>query len=655
MKLPEGLGVKARIYPGDHNRGDKIVNFKQIRINPAFIILGILVLVWIGLILGKGFYPEYQMDDNDFQRDILRVTSAIDTGSLYRFIWVDNYNTPLSYQVSGIIFKLCGWRIEPPLPTDLNFLAYNLHILQLSQLSHLPFLILLLLGLYGIGKLLFGPLTGWMGMVYYIGLPVVIILATRYTQTFPATGPLAVAFYCLLASDNFRHKKYAWGFGIFWGLTLLTDWLPGYLMLGSVGAYAVWLFLKYFKNWRMRLISMLWLTAVPFFLYHISCGLFRHETPQKAWFFFWASPLCGLIFYFLSRLIFTIGEQKGFTRESEKIPWDNLFTACLITYCLTGWLYLASSPSSFNHTLYPQNFLVLIPPSYAWLQSFYHLLFLSASPLQLMFLGAGLVYTFLSLKNRPILKIYLINLALALLMFLMLQRQTLFYYLPLMMLMAPLATGWIEPLKNFWKALPIALLFLFGVLNILNPIVYGAEPLYRATPAWIRSAFYPPPQNITVHLGGGLNPNDDGFGTRHKDLNQITPFCLNLQENADIAKISKLLSYVFPNCPADFLDNFLTPLKNQQGQLLFYLPANNPLRKIIPLPGFSFVEQPNMTDFGYLFYLRDLDSPENQVNHDLIVNARFSSTDRVRLILTSRQSLPDLGQELMLYKIESDR
>jgi len=610
-----------------------------------YCLLGIIVLAWVGWILAHGL-PPYHLDDTDFQHNIGSALSALNTGSFYRFFWVDSNTPSLAYQVSGIIYKILGWNCD-------NFKTTPQDILNHGLLSQIPFLLVLLAALYGMTRKLFGKLSGLLSIVYFFSFCNVVILATRYTETLPATALMAAALCCLLYSDNFQKRGYALGYGIFLGLALLAGWLPGFLLLGISAVYFCSLAFGYIKNWLWRIGFLIWCSAFGLLASWLAAFRpYRLHIQSNSWAIFWLTIVSGLLFYLLSRRFFALLDKTRAVSLEARSPWLNYFAAILLAFVLSAWLNLSPKFILYNYTGFSLEAVwrTLSLDPQTMLQSLGQFFALGLSPFQLLFVLIGLGFTLIGLKARRDRQVYLLSLALALVLFALVQRKTPYDFPPLLLLLAPLAVGWIEGIKSFWRVVPICLLFLFGFANAINPMVYVPE-YEEVTPGWMK-AFYPQPYNITVELASFTKiPKSDGRSAETKNLYLVRPFVVSMEDKTDRKAMVQILSHLFSDQPEDSLKNFLPQVGNQRLEIIFCLPDQTLGKFNIMQKNVIYPPRPELKNYPYLVYLQDRDAPADRISQNLRDNLDISKS--CNLLPVTRLTLWGLGRELVLYRIQT--
>jgi glycosyltransferase involved in cell wall biosynthesis len=92
-------------------------------------------------------------------------------------------------------------------------------------------LIVLVFSLYGIGKKLWNRQTGLLAALVIVSYPFIASQFHEFQLDMPLLAMTSLAFYCLLASERFRHSGWSFFFGVISGLAMLTKWpLPAFLI-----------------------------------------------------------------------------------------------------------------------------------------------------------------------------------------------------------------------------------------------------------------------------------------------------------------------------------------------------------------------------------------------------------------------------------------
>lgn len=640
---------------------------------PAFIILGIIAIFWITWVLFYGYDLSVRFNNLENQRYIYKIISALSTGSLYRFLWMDDHVLPLVYQVSGLSFLLLGWKIIPP---GLDLPAYQQYVQQVSLrclLTQLPFLLILLASLYGITRRLFGKTAGLLSLVFFFSLADVLFLSNLYTQILPASALAAGAFYFLLSSQNFQKTFDSLMFGLLLGLSLLADWLPGCLLLGIGAVYFIHLNFRYLTRVFWRAVFLAACGVFGFFLeWMIRNPLFTLQEQKLAWTIFWFTLISGLIFYYLARKFFFQLEKIGAADPEHRQPWLNFFFALLLTYGLTAWQYLNPMVSVFGN-----NYLRFAPIS--WISEMGKLLLYGFAPLQLVFLVLGLGWAVFQCREKPELKIYLGTLGLGILIFMTLGRKSPLLFLPLLLLLTPPAVGWIEGIRRPWRILPALLVFLMGLVNLCNPTVYLPNPAIRV-PFWESALLYPPKHRVAGELDryrqaggadftrppfgapGNWNPGlrqiavNDALGATTKDMLPVKLFSLEISGAGSRRLAWVTLKRVFPDQPPATLKALLPPPSKKPVKVLFLLPDHQHTTLYLDYPGLTYYaprERPPLKNFDYLIYLHYQDAPADRIGRDLTFHLGLD--DSLRMQETGALNLAGLGQELRLYRIAPEK
>jgi 4-amino-4-deoxy-L-arabinose transferase-like glycosyltransferase len=178
---------------------------------------------------------------------------------LYNSVWY------LDYFKNGEITKIVAdYKYYPPflyLVTIPFYLLFGLTI-KTSILSNSFFIFVLGFSIYGIGKNLWGRRTGILASVFILSSPMIITQFKEYQVDAPSTAMVALVTYLLVKGKEFSSRWWSLFLGLAVGLTFLTKWTMGLVVLLPI-SYAILLGL--IKSWKAR-DSVIFFNIIVFIL-----------------------------------------------------------------------------------------------------------------------------------------------------------------------------------------------------------------------------------------------------------------------------------------------------------------------------------------------------------------------------------------------------
>jgi len=418
----------------------------------AIITLLILLLLLSGFILLNYLIltrTHYSFRDDHLLRS-LRCLEGLKTGSLSEFFLVDQLYPPLMNQTSALWF----WFFPPSVLS--------------AALSQLPFWTILAFSLYGIGSLLFSPLTGLLAVFYFFTSPLALGWSYQYMLDIPAAAMLCLSFWLLLKSRDFQERNFSLAFGLSLGLGLLTKWSAFYLLLPLLLYYLFRLYPAFLKDFWFRLLGL----ALPGGLLYLFVRLAKMLPPGSG-------LLSGagetLLLWLTLRGIFRLARKGGKVDESRFLPLLNFTEALLLGFLLSAWLYFDPRFCLLSGWLLETAQMGDVPwPGLGCYPAY--LLRDALRPGYLPFLLIGLA-AFLPTSwkdSRRRLLLLAVGGAFFLLE-LTPNKQESRYLLPWLALASPLAVFWFDYLKKF-KLVPVIALLSIGLLyafSLWNPWVWS--------------------------------------------------------------------------------------------------------------------------------------------------------------------------------------
>jgi len=137
-------------------------------------------------------------------------------------------NTP------GQVISVTGY--YPPLYhlTTLPFFAALGASLHSGLLLNLLYLLILVWATYGIGKILYNPMTGLLSALVVAMYPFLVFISRTYVIDLPLTSMVTLGFYCYLRSDKFTRLAPSLLFGVIFGLGMLLKWSYLFFLIGPL-------------------------------------------------------------------------------------------------------------------------------------------------------------------------------------------------------------------------------------------------------------------------------------------------------------------------------------------------------------------------------------------------------------------------------------
>ena len=387
-----------------------------------------------------------------------------------QFCWGDNFYPPLMYQISA-----------------LEYFFFKPGMISVA-LSQFPYWAVLIFSLYGIGKRLFSPLTGYLAVFYFLTMPLTVLWSYQYMLDLPASAMLALVFYLLLQSDNFKNGWYSRWCGIVLALGMLTKWWVGYLLLGPILVYLVYLPCAYLKNNGFRLLFFLLLGGLlAIFVkvgYLFKNGLYPMVF-QHFWWFILVSVMESLALWLAFYGLFVWAENCGEIVPENRAAMMNFLAAMTLAMLFCGWLYFNPHFALLHGDLFAMGAAgsILPWPSWGYYPAALWITALRGIYLPMFLIGLA-VFGFKGLKNFSG-KIFWFTLLSSFALLIIMPNKQERYLLPWLVLASPLAVFWFEYLKRF-KVIPIIILLAIGLLHafcFLPPLARVCET--RPLPVWL--------------------------------------------------------------------------------------------------------------------------------------------------------------------------
>ena len=523
-------------------------------------------------------------------------------GEIPYFLGRDRFYPPLLYQTAAVVYL-----VLPP-----NLLS--------GVLSQIPYWLILIFGLFGIGKLLFSPLTGYLAIFYYLTAPLVLWYSCQFRPDLPSAALGILTVYCLLKSDNFKDRRFSLWFGLALGLGMLLRWWVGYQLLGIVLFYWITLSFNYFKTPWLKISSFLLPGGMIWLFIKIAYWYPHPKVPGDLLFSwgFWAINLLeGWIFWLVMKGLTEIAERKKQVETIGRKPWLNFILALAVVYWLNGWIYFHPEFALMNGMLFEFG---IGRSTLEWPFFGFYWTLLQHQSLYWGYLGmllAGVLLFLFKFKERPQGKIYLIVFITAILLLFFLPSKKDRYLLLWLALAAPLAVFWFNSLGKA-KIIPILGLVLLGFFYaltgwLISPQSYSKNPLL---------AFLNPP-------GGQLAQRKIEPEINLKNLEK---FLAILPKKREKILVSRLCFDTEKNIP---YYNFI--LFSQLGK------AN-----VIISP------QKQLSDYQYLVYAHPQEEEEGDLTRLLSSDDYYSHIQGLKFRVISRCNLSKLNFEYRLVKIEQE-
>jgi len=383
----------------------------------------------------------------------LRAFAFLKELKIPQFCWGNALYPPLMYQISALEYFF----IKPGMVN--------------VSLSQFPYWAVLIFALYGIGKRLFSSLTGYLGVFYFLTIPLTIWWSYQYMLDLPASAMTVLTFYVMLKTEKFKNPLYSWLFGVVLAAGMLTKWWVGYLLLAPMIYFLFNLLFSYFKNHGLRLVSFLLLGGLLGVFIKVA---YRFEGGLAPMWFrdFWAFAglilLEGVILWLAFYYWFAWAEKLGATKPESRQPMMNFLGAMTLTYVLCAWLYLNPNFALLNGTLFSIGTVgtgevgTILPwPSWEYYPAALWQAALRAVYLPLLLIG--LLVFGLQRRKDFYARIYLLTVLSSFALLVIMPNKQERYLLPWLALASPLAVFWFDYFKKF-KIIPILGLFFMGLL-----------------------------------------------------------------------------------------------------------------------------------------------------------------------------------------------
>jgi len=563
-----------------------------------------LLAIWLAFTVLNYYLPRNNAyllygDGVDFAGCSWKMFNALCVYNFPDFFWS---HTPL---YPPLVMQVSALQSFFFLPDSFNF-----------TLTQFPFWGILIFSLYLLGKRLFSALTGYLGVFFFLTLPLTIEWTYKYCLDIAAAAMVALSFYLLLRSDNFRHRGYSLWFGVSFALALLTKTLAAYLLLPVLAVMFLEKYFSFLKNNRLRLLGLLFFGGMWYLVIKIAyrLGDWDRKGQSAFWLFLLLTVLEGLAFYGGFRQFFKWAKKAGFADPERYSDMLNLLMALSLSYILSAWFYLNPDFCILSREVFvcggggweghPWPFLDFYPRM-LWengLRAGY-----------LPFLLIGLTVFVITAWKKPEQRFLLLTLVLSALMLLLLPIKAERYPLPWLALASPVAVFWIEYLKEL-KILPLAALLFIGLIYAFCswPPVINA---FKDNARW-----------FDFLIQG--NPPLDG-------ISQEVPLT------------------------GEQLRPFLAPLpKRGEKVLLFIHPEFSPGNMRILAPVFfshlqlDFSEQPEMADYQYVIYSREAKETEREVRNKMTVRLTWlKGQPGCRWQNLSVLPVPQSGYRLFLARV----
>lgn len=426
--------------------------------------LGLFILLNYCLLRWTGWVPKGDAADHLVKS--FQCLRALREGNIPYFCWGDGFYPPLVYQITALSYFL----FRPSVTTVV--------------MSQIPYWAVLIFAVYGLGRRLFSPLAGWLGVFFILTCPLTLMFCYQYMLDIPAAAFTALGLYLLLRSDEFRCRGYALAFGVNLGLGLLAKWWVGYLLLGPLVYYLFKWYFAYFRGSFERLAGLL-LSGGFIGLALLFAGRFGHLLPPDSargfWLFLCALELLGLAYWLGMNLLIRRAEKTGQALAENREPLVNFLLAMMICYFLCGWLYFNPNFALLNGQLVHMGaYGSLFPwPSAGLYPKIVWQVALKAGFTP--FLVIGLVVFGFKFRQKKVWKIYAFALLWAALALVIMPNKQERYLLPWLAMASPLAVFWLDYLGQF-KALGLWLLltvgFSFAAAGWLFPSQWYLENAY---------------------------------------------------------------------------------------------------------------------------------------------------------------------------------
>jgi len=523
-------------------------------------------------------------------------------GALPYFLGRDRFYPPLLYQTAAIVYLV--------FPPDLLS----------GTLSQIPYWAILIFSLFGIGKLLFSRLTGYLAGFYFLTAPLTLLYSWQFRPDLPATAFGVLCVYLLLKSDNFKNRLYSWGFGLALGLGMLLRWWVGYQLLGVVLFYWLTLSFAYFKNNGLRILSFLLPGGLLFLFIEIGLHYPHPRLPGEvlfSWGFWVLNLLEGLLLWLALEGLNRAALKNGSAITENLAPWKNFCFALVIVYLLDAWLYFHPQFALLNGMLFEFG-VGRATLEWPFLGFYWHLL--TNIGLYWVYLGLlliGSVWFLFKYKTSPQRKIYLLIVLTAGLLLVLLPSKKDRYLLPWLALASPLAVGWFTGLRKL-KPLAVPALLALGIF-------------YALTGWIIPSGAYA--QNPVLAF---INPPSAPLGQRKIEpvieLKKMDAFLSVLPPQGEKVLVSRLCFDTDHNIPY-----YNYALFSRLGQSRI-----------------DFTAQKQLGDYQYLIYAHQLDDDEGDLKRLLAGDDYYAAIKGMKFTVSASCPFPELNFEYRLIKINKE-
>lgn len=520
-------------------------------------------------------------------------------GAFPQFCWGDTFYPPLVYQVSALQY----WLFPPGVLSGV--------------LSQWPFWAILIFSVYGIGKFLFSRLTGFLAVFFILTCPLTMIWAYQYMLDFPAAAFNALAFYCLLKSDDFRNRFYALAFGLAMGLGMLVKWWVGFIFLPLLLFYFCRFYFGYLKNWLLRIFGLVILGSLFYGVCRLASVFNDVLYPDTASLFhfglYWGITILeGAVIWLFMRGVFWLGEKLGQTKEEYRGQIFNLLSALTLMYMVCAWLYFNPYFALLNGSL--TNFggggvMIIWPYAEYYPLKLWQMIL---GPVFLSFLIVGMLTVGFKLRGNQGRQLLVIALLSALVLMILVPNKQERFAFSWLALASPLAVFWFESLS--WAGIvPGLILLLSGTFYVLCGWALPPDLLSRK-----------------VTLSRVLECGPLNF--------RLEPFQVN----------------------DEFYQKFFAPLPKRGERILIIsnipFPLADSVIRVYPYlypVKVDVQEHDYLRDYQYVVYARVYQRESRQL-YQLIKSMehdRFADVDDYDFPVVSRYPMPQYGYDLLLCRV----
>lgn len=560
------------------------------------LILGLFILLNYRMVVSFKWFP--QDDAGEHLVKSIKAFHYLKSGDFAKFFWGDALYPPLMYQISAIFYLF----FPPGIVSGV--------------LSQWPYWAILIFSLYGAGRRLFSKTTGLLAVFYYLSAPITLLWCYQYMMDLPCAALLALAWYLLLKTENFKNPWYSMAFGLTLGLGMLLKWWVGYLLLGTLLYYFIRVYLGFIKDNYWRLGGILLAAALLGGYFFFAAGFKPAPDPYHSasfWRFFRFCAASGLLFWLLLAGFLYLAEKAGRTDPAAKEPAWNFLGAMSLALLVCGWLYFNPYFALLNGNLFKYGSFITPEGWPAW-DYYPRALWLTAlRPVYLLFLVTGIVVFLGRKKFSPPERLYLLTSSSALLLLALLPNKQERYLLLWLVFAAPLAVFWIEKSKKAAWAL-IIILLATGSLYLTAGWLIKAESAQRnPLLGWLLLG-----KQSLAERGQGLRFPEDCYRQLLAPLPQ---------------KGEKVLFFDYSGLPLDYFHCY--PVLNGLNYEIL-TPQNNCLE---------------LSRYQYLLYPQKSSADEGELRAHLKTNPRFSQADAFLYRQLSACRIPGSEYVIRLAKI----